>query len=62
MRQNNYMTAVSWLSLLDTAVVLGQPEADFSSGLSANALTFYKLNMGFWHSHILKFFPEKSNF
>lgn len=61
MKQNNYMTAVSWLSLLEAAVVLGQPESACSTGFSANALSFCGLNVGFWHSHILKVSQEKFN-
>lgn len=41
------MTAVSCLSLLEAAVVLAQPEAACSTGLSANALSFYGLNVEF---------------
>lgn len=41
MRQSNYMTAVSWLSLLEAPVVLGQSKAVCCTVFSANALSCY---------------------
>lgn len=55
------MTIVSCLSLLEAAVVLGQPETACSPGFPANALSFHELNVDFWHSCILRVFLGKCN-
>lgn len=61
MEQNNCMTIVSHLSLLEAAAVLRHPETACSPGFPANALSFHGLNVDFWHFHLMRVFQGKSN-